>query len=158
MNKHIKAHQVQNTFIYDKDTDLTSCYEKATSHALTDYSTLCLIQVELTIPGASCANKETLLQFAEHFQTMINKKRKGIKHKCHTRFIWGALADKYQLTVILNREAYPKITNYCSNISFVAKTIEASWANAFSCTVGDLRGKVKYPMNAVSYVSANHCT
>jgi len=145
---------IPNTFINETGSALSTCYENATSLALDEYLTLCLIKVELTIPeGASCVNKEMLLEFAEYFQATVNKERINHVNKCHARFVWDTPSNKNQLIVILNRKAYPNITNYCSNIRFIANTIEASWAATFGVTLRDLRQKVKYPIHAVSYLS-----
>lgn len=142
-----------HTFICSVTNSFNTQYKKAITQAFTDYPTLCLIQVELGIPsGAIQRAGDVLRRFAHHLQDKINIERTSQLHKCDARFVWELKEDKCNLTLILNREAYPEITNHSSGINFITKSLETSWTRAFNCQLSALRGKVYYPKHAVSYL------
>ena len=158
MSKSIKEHQIKNTFISSDTEQSVQALKLATASALRAHPRLCLIKVQLPVKVAALVNKEMQWVFAEHFQETINKewkKRpegKGAKQKCNTRFCWLEKSNNsYQLTLILNRDAYPEISNYNSEIMIIMRNIENSWAKASGLKKEEVAGNWYFPKHAVSY-------
>jgi len=107
-----------------------------------------LIHLDLSSTnGINDINNDIATQFYKAFQEVVNKEHVNELALTYHQQVWNK--KKNRVTLLLNRAAYPDISNHGTTGLSLISNIEKAWATAIDGNANKLIGKVIFPTNPI---------
>jgi len=109
-----------------------------------------LIHVDLSATnGVNDINSDISTRFYQAFQAIVNKEHVNEAGLIYHQQVWNKKEVGYRLTLLLNRAAYPDVSNHGTTGLSLISNIEKAWGTAIDGNVNKLIGKVIFPTNPI---------